>query len=93
MELTLFHYILKPGGYLINLGPLLYHFADIEKEGSVELTYEEIKTVLLDHFKFKLIKETLNVKSSYIRNVQSMFTMIYDCAFLVLQKPTEGHDK
>ena len=80
------HFILRPGGYLIHLGPLLYHFADIEKEPSVELTYEEIKTVLVEHFKFRVVKEELNVKSSYIRNVRSMFTMVYDCAFLVLQK-------
>ena len=80
------HFILKPGGYLIHLGPLLYHFADLEKESSVELTYQEVKSVFVDHFKFRVVKERLNVKSSYIRNVRSMFTMVYDCAFLVLQK-------
>lgn len=81
------HFILKPGGYLIHLGPLLYHFADLDKEMSVELTYEEVKSILVDQFKFIVVKEELNVKSSYIRNVRSMFTMVYDCAFLVLQKP------
>ncbi|XP_066912263.1 carnosine N-methyltransferase-like [Clytia hemisphaerica] len=83
------HYILKPGGYLIHLGPLLYHFAGMEKEQSIELTYDEVKHVMINHFNFKLIKEELGVKSSYIRNVRSMFTVVYNCAFLVLQKPAE----
>merc|ERR1719427_489801 len=38
--------ILKPGGYFINFGPLLYHFANIMHEPSIELTYEEIKEIL-----------------------------------------------
>lgn len=79
--------ILKPGGYLINLGPLLYHYADIEKELSIELTYDEMRFILLEKFKFKLITERLCVKSSYTRNIRSMFTMVYDCVYFVVQKP------
>lgn len=47
-----FEKMLKPGGYWINLGPLLYHWQnsggdDDERYGqSVELSYEEIKHVM-----------------------------------------------
>ncbi|XP_075454488.1 carnosine N-methyltransferase isoform X2 [Ascaphus truei] len=39
--------ILKPGGIWINLGPLLYHFENLANEISIELSYEDIKTVML----------------------------------------------
>ncbi len=39
--------ILKPGGYLINLGPLLYHFDDHREAPSVELTWEEVREVVI----------------------------------------------
>jgi carnosine N-methyltransferase len=38
--------ILRPGGYWINLGPLLYHFADMPNESSIELSYEDVKSVI-----------------------------------------------
>lgn len=35
---------LRPGGYFVNLGPLLYHWADAPgEELSVELSLEEVK--------------------------------------------------
>ncbi|XP_059175815.1 carnosine N-methyltransferase-like [Physella acuta] len=34
--------ILVPGGYLVNLGPLLYHWAGQVNEMSIELSYEEV---------------------------------------------------
>ena len=37
------HKILKPGGRWINLGPLLYHFADIPKEPSIEPSYDIVR--------------------------------------------------
>ena len=38
--------ILKPDGYWINFGPLLYHFSDMVNERSIELSYEQIKRVI-----------------------------------------------
>lgn len=38
--------ILKPNGYWINFGPLLYHYSDILTEESIELSYEQIKRVI-----------------------------------------------
>ncbi|PWA59047.1 S-adenosyl-L-methionine-dependent methyltransferases superfamily protein [Artemisia annua] len=48
--------ILKDGGVWINLGPLLYHFADMygqEDEMSVELSLEDVKRITL-HYGFEL---------------------------------------
>lgn len=39
--------ILKPGGVWINMGPLLYHFEELEDEISIELSYEEVREVIL----------------------------------------------
>jgi N2227-like protein len=36
------------GGVWINLGPLLYHYADIPGENSIEPTYEMVKEIIQD---------------------------------------------
>ncbi|KAG8455258.1 hypothetical protein GDO86_001454 [Hymenochirus boettgeri] len=41
--------ILKPGGIWINLGPLLYHFENLANELSIELSYEDIRNVMLQY--------------------------------------------
>ncbi len=38
--------ILKPGGYWINFGPLLYHYRNVPGEKSIELSYEQIRRVV-----------------------------------------------
>lgn len=79
--------ILKPGGYWINNGPLLYHFADVAGQLSIEISYEELRRIILQDFKFELINEDLGLKSYYIQNPRSMLKMSYDCAFFVVRKP------
>ena len=39
--------MLKPGGLLINLGPLLYHFDDNDEAPSLELSFEELRAAML----------------------------------------------
>lgn len=34
------------GGYWVNIGPLLYHFADQLGENSIEPSYEEVKSII-----------------------------------------------
>lgn len=34
------------GGVWINLGPLLYHYADIPGENSIEPTYEMVREII-----------------------------------------------
>jgi carnosine N-methyltransferase len=38
--------ILKKNGVWLNLGPLLYHYSDMEEEVSIELSWEELKHVI-----------------------------------------------
>ena len=77
--------MLIKGGYLINIGPLLYHFEDMTNDPSVELTHEQlIKT--LPAFGFKLIKQKKNIKTSYTCNPHSMLQMHYNCVFWIAQK-------
>ncbi|KAL9259652.1 Carnosine N-methyltransferase-like protein [Drosera capensis] len=65
--------ILKDGGVWINLGPLLYHFADAygqENEMSIELSLEDVKNVAL-HYGFQLEKESI-IDTTYTTNPRSM---------------------
>ncbi len=40
-------FMLKPGGYLINFGPLLYHFEDSSDGPSVEMTWVELRHAMV----------------------------------------------
>ncbi|KAB5551603.1 hypothetical protein DKX38_008914 [Salix brachista] len=65
--------ILKDGGVWINLGPLLYHFADMygqEDEMSIELSLEDVKRVVL-HYGFEVEKES-TIEATYTTNPRSM---------------------
>ncbi|XP_014464234.1 carnosine N-methyltransferase isoform X2 [Alligator mississippiensis] len=56
--------ILKPGGIWINLGPLLYHFENLANELSIELSYEDIKNVILQYgFHIELAEECFQYNS------------------------------
>ncbi|XP_053322733.1 carnosine N-methyltransferase [Spea bombifrons] len=78
--------ILKPGGIWINLGPLLYHFENLANELSIELSYEDIKTVMLQQG-FLIEVERESVTTTYTANSSSMMKYIYDCIFFVARKP------
>ncbi|VUZ56371.1 unnamed protein product [Hymenolepis diminuta] len=78
--------ILVPGGYWINFGPLLYHFADIPGEDSIELSYEHLKKAIKLRG-FDLIKEELNIHSSFTQDPTSMLHYHYKCVFNVFRKP------
>ncbi|KAG8647435.1 hypothetical protein MANES_09G077000v8 [Manihot esculenta] len=64
--------ILKDGGIWINLGPLLYHFADTygQDEMSIELSLEDVKRVAL-YYGFQLEKES-RIETTYTTNQRSM---------------------
>merc|ERR1712078_916037 len=42
--------IVRPGGVWTNIGPLLFHYAEMEHEISVELSWEEVRPVLCRYF-------------------------------------------
>ncbi|XP_035220920.1 carnosine N-methyltransferase-like isoform X2 [Stegodyphus dumicola] len=83
--------ILKPGGYWINLGPLLYHHADVPNENSIEPSYEEIREIIVK-FGFTILKEELNVVTPYSQNPRSMMCYEYKSVFFVCRKPEEVGD-
>merc|ERR1712228_183038 len=71
--LDIFSKCLVLNGYLINLGPLLYHFED-GNDPSIEMTYDEIMR-LLPVFGFKIIYERQKgdaIKCGYAQNRNSM---------------------
>nr|XP_014349562.1 PREDICTED: carnosine N-methyltransferase isoform X1 [Latimeria chalumnae] len=80
--------ILKPGGIWINLGPLLYHFENMANEFSIELSYEEIRSIILQ-YGFHLELERASVPSTYTENEHSMLRYLYDCVFFVVRKPQQ----
>ncbi|XP_048491742.1 uncharacterized protein LOC104902698 isoform X1 [Beta vulgaris subsp. vulgaris] len=89
--------ILKDGGVWINLGPLLYHFADTygNNEMSVELSLEDVKKVA-SHYGFTLERES-TIATTYTTNSQSMMQNRYYAAFWTMTKKsgtksTEEHD-
>ncbi|PON88042.1 N2227-like [Trema orientale] len=79
--------ILKDGGVWINLGPLLYHFADMygqEDEMSIELSLEDVKRVAL-HYGFQFEKEK-TIETTYTTNYKSMMQNRYYAAFWTARK-------
>ncbi|CAL5335430.1 unnamed protein product [Camellia sinensis] len=81
--------ILKDGGVWINLGPLLYHFADVygqEDEMSIELSLEDVRRVAF-HYGFQLEKEK-TIETTYTTNPRSMMQNRYYTAFWTMRKKT-----
>uniref|UniRef100_A0A6J0TBD3 carnosine N-methyltransferase n=1 Tax=Pogona vitticeps TaxID=103695 RepID=A0A6J0TBD3_9SAUR len=78
--------ILKPGGIWINLGPLLYHFENLANELSIELSYEDIKNVMLQ-YGFRIEVENESVLTTYTVNELSMMKYYYECVMFVVRKP------
>ncbi|KAG6658085.1 carnosine N-methyltransferase-like isoform X1 [Carya illinoinensis] len=79
--------ILKDGGVWINMGPLLYHFADMygqEDEMSIELSLEDVKRIAL-HYGFHFEKEK-NIETTYTTNPRSMMQNRYYAAFWTARK-------
>merc|ERR1712093_115769 len=42
--------ILRSGGAWVNLGPLLFHYAESEGEISIELSWEEVRPAICKYF-------------------------------------------
>lgn len=78
--------ILKPGGYWVNLGPLLYHFADQPGEYSIEPSYEEVKSII-SGLGFSISVEDTGLITTYTHNNLSMLKYEYQSVFFVARKP------
>eukprot|EP00403_Amphidinium_massartii_P009435 CAMPEP_0178416212 /NCGR_PEP_ID=MMETSP0689_2-20121128/23948_1 /TAXON_ID=160604 /ORGANISM="Amphidinium massartii, Strain CS-259" /LENGTH=339 /DNA_ID=CAMNT_0020037551 /DNA_START=35 /DNA_END=1050 /DNA_ORIENTATION=- len=42
--------LIRPGGFWVNMGPLLYHYADVAAEISIELSWEEVRVAICEYF-------------------------------------------
>ena len=76
--------LLKKDGIWINVGPLLYHFHDIKNEISIELSWEELRKVILK-FGFEIKNEKI-IDSTYSSVEERLKTTIYSCIFFTAVK-------
>jgi carnosine N-methyltransferase len=80
-------YVLKPGGIWANLGPLLWHFAEMPGEFSIELTWEEVRSAILSSG-FTISQESGGGGESYrdcpyANNSRSLLNVSYKAIFFV----------
>eukprot|EP01125_Pyxidicula_operculata_P014613 TRINITY_DN4884_c0_g3_i2.p1 TRINITY_DN4884_c0_g3~~TRINITY_DN4884_c0_g3_i2.p1 ORF type:complete len:405 (-),score=66.84 TRINITY_DN4884_c0_g3_i2:48-1118(-) len=78
------HKILKPGGWWLNLGPLLYHYADMMHEQSIEISYEQLAHAV-NNSGFEITKESWH-ETPYTCNPKSMMKYVYKTVFFAAQK-------
>ncbi len=76
--------ILKKGGVWINLGPLLYHYSDMEQEVSIELSWEELKHIIIN-LGFEIRNESIK-ECYYSSDIDSMQKTVYRCIFFTAVK-------
>ena len=76
---------LKPGGAWINFGPLLYHYADMSDQLSIELSWEEFRAVVFG-IGF-IIQHEDQQESLYASDVNPMLRISYNCIFFTAFKP------
>lgn len=69
--------LLTPGGAWVNIGPLLWHFSDTPKEYSLDLTWEEVRALIVDAG-FVFERETWHT-CPYVRNTKSMYRSTLRC--------------
>jgi len=79
------HKVLKPGGYWINLGPLLYHFSDMPGESSIEPSYDCVKKIIID-FGFEMLEEENDILTTYDQNPASMLQYQYKSVYFCAKK-------
>lgn len=78
--------ILRPGGFWINVGPLLYHYANGADGQSIEPSWDLLRDAIKS-FGFQFLREQANLSTHYTQNPQSMLTYRYKSMFFVCQKP------
>lgn len=78
------HKALVPGGVWINFGPLLYHYAEMEEECSIDLSWEELRHAILN-FGFRITQESIK-ESLYAAELNSMLEVRYKCIFFTAIK-------
>ena len=77
--------MLRPNGIWINHGPLLYHFADMSNERSIELPLEHVQAIVRKSG-FVIEREELRPPCHYTNNDRSMLQYSYVCCFMICRK-------
>lgn len=80
-------YTLKPGGYWLNIGPLLYHYAD-SMESSLELTLDQVLHVVRATG-FEILEQR-SVACHYTAKRSCMMNTLYNAEFWIAKKPVKG---
>lgn len=80
--IRLFYKLIKPGGYWINMGPLMMHRSD--DDFFAKYTYEDVLKIA-EKVGFTIIREA-RIDTSYIENPHTNIKTLYKCQFLVAQK-------
>jgi len=83
--IELIHRILKPGGKWINFGPLLYHFAEIPRESSIEPSYDIVRSII-EKTGFEFKREETGKVATYCQNPRSMLQYTYKCVSFTCAK-------
>ncbi|KAL4433538.1 hypothetical protein ABPG74_002935 [Tetrahymena malaccensis] len=79
------HKCLKPGGVWINLGPLLYHYAESFTEPSIELSWDEVQHIIKE-VGFELTIHP-QIKTHYATDPnETMMKIEYNCIFFTAIK-------
>lgn len=82
--------LLRPNGVWCNIGPLLYHYAEMEKEVSIELAWDEVRPGIEKYFS---IKDVDFRDAFYTTNDRSLTQVQYHCIYFVAIRndvPIEG---
>jgi carnosine N-methyltransferase len=79
--------LLCEGGVWINLGPLLFHYEEMD-DPSIELSLDDIYAVM-ETLGLEIVQKEEDVMCSYTSNCRSMMRTSYHCAFFTAIKRTK----
>jgi len=76
--------ILPENRYWINIGPLLWHFAEDMDEMSVELSWEQCSKIINEYF--DIVELETNRPSCYASDLNGMQNTVFNCVFFVARR-------
>ncbi|CAK0884895.1 unnamed protein product [Prorocentrum cordatum] len=84
--------IIRPGGLWANVGPLLWHYADVADEVSIEVSWEEVSPAICRYFDIREERRCLSYYTSQPGSLKRTSTA-YNCIFFAAIRnvtPVEG---
>jgi hypothetical protein len=70
---------IREGGVWVNLGPLLYHYAEQDDSISIELSWQEVRELVSEYFDIK--EEKTDIECVYSANERSLNSTLYKCMY------------